>query len=523
MNKLFLILGLIVSFANIAQAGLPPVSSTNSSITALPGNKIRCNTSGAAQNGCLSSTNWSTFNAKQAAGSYSAQEFYVSKDIGDDANAGNLLKPFLTIGAGMTACTAVAAYFKQCTIHVAPSNGGTGSGYLENVTFSQQGINLICDANQANTRACLITGIITVNMTGTSGGANYVAASNESYMSGFVVTNSSTNNDLVFSGTTFQRFISTNNYFDQNGSVSSAVISNSGTTGGVPSAVISYDTTYSNSHATNPTVSITSGARFWMYGTTSTVANGNAAGPSVTQSGAASSTIFNLVQLTGQYNLSENTATSAFNLSTIASGSNPCLVTPSSANVGYAILSYFGCNSTNTNSITGSGVLVNSPANIRINSSGDIISTVTQTSFPGLPQGEVMIGNGATTGTNVLLSIKGGHVKVTQTTAPTATVNANAGTSATCTLTNGRDSSGIINLTQGSGSWASGTQCTLTWNLAYGVSPNCVISPHNAAAASHAVTQQMFSTTTTTTLLLASGVADSAATASQWSYKCEEP
>ncbi len=47
-----------------AHAGFPPISSTNSSITTLPGEKIRCNTSSASQNGCLSSSDWSIFNNK---------------------------------------------------------------------------------------------------------------------------------------------------------------------------------------------------------------------------------------------------------------------------------------------------------------------------------------------------------------------------------------------------------------------------------------------------------------------------
>jgi len=346
-------------------------------------------------------------------------------------------------------------------------------------------------------------------------------------MTGFVVSQTSTNNTLVFSGSTFQRFIVNNCYFDQNGSATNTVVSNIGTSGGTPSALISYYTDFNNTNATNPTISITSGARFWMTGTSTagTISNGNASGPSVTQSGAGSSVILNLVQLTGQYNLSDNTATATFNLSTIASGTNPCIVTPSSPSTGYALLAYFGCNSSNTNSITGTGVVVNAPGNIRLSSSGDIVSTVTQTTLPGLPQGEVLIGAGATTGTNVALSIKDGHIKASQTTAATAAVNANAGTggSPACSLTNGRDSSGKIALTTGTSAWASGTQCTITFNKAYGVAPNCVVSPNNANAASKAVSQQINFTTSTTTLVVSFGAADTAQTTYNWMYKCEEP
>lgn len=130
--------------------------------------------------------------------------------------------------------------------------------------------------------------------------------------------------------------------------------------------------------------------------------------------------------------------------------------------------------------------------------------------------------NAATNGTNTILVYKDGHIKSTQTTAPTVLVSANAGTSATCTLTNSTDSGGIINLTEGSAAWASGTQCTITFNKAYGVAPICVFTPNNAATASHAVTQQVNLTTSTTTLVMTFGAAESAATAYKWMYYCME-
>lgn len=460
-------------------------------------------------------------------GSITGKAFYVAKDTGNDSNAGGIFSPFRTIQAGINACNAIAAYYAQCTVHVAPSQGGTGSGYVENLSFSQQGVNLLCDAQQIQTRACLVTGTVTVNLTGTSGGANFVAALNEVYMTGFVVSQTSTNNTLVFSGSTFQRFISNNNYFDQNGSASNTVISNTGTTGGTPSALISYYTDFNNSNATNPTISLTSGARFWMNGsqTAGTISNGNASGPSFTQSGAASSVILNLVQLTGQYNLTDNTSTATFNLSTINSGTNPCIVTPSSPNTGYALLAYYGCTSSNTNSITGTGVVVGAPGNIRTSTSGDIISTVTQIVFPGLPQGEIMIGAGATTGTNVALSLKDGHIKVAQTTAPTTTLSGNAGTGGTpaCTITNGTDSDGKISLKTGTASWATGTQCTINFNKTWGVAPICIFSPSNDAASTAMASQRIvFPDAATTTQTISAGVAFASQVTATWHYHCGE-
>lgn len=455
-----------------------------------------------------------------AASSMPAQNFYVTKDVGNDANSCSLMLPCKTIQRGINVANAISAYYKQTIVHVAPASGGTGSSYNENITFSQQGVNVICDAWQSGTRACLISGSITIDMTGTTGGANYVAASNESYMSGFVAVVSS-GDTVTFSGSTFQRFIMTNMYIDNNGTGSAAVISNSGSSGGNKSTFISYDSVFSNNNSTNPSVALSNG-RFWMFGTQPVIQQTTATNKAVIQSGAASSFVCNLCAITGQVQVTDNTANATLNLSTITSGSAACVDTPSSANVGLITLAFFGCTSTNTNTATGSGVVVLTPGNVRLSSSGDIIGTVTQIVLPGLPQGEIMLGAGATTGTNVLLSIKNGHIKIDQTTSPTAVVNANAGTSATCTLSNASDSAGLINLTEGSGSWASGTQCTITFNKAYGVAPICTFSANNAATAGHQVSQQVNITTTTTTMIVTFGVADSAATAYKMFYHCLE-
>lgn len=458
-----------------------------------------------------------------AAAATPAQEFYVTKDNGNDANDCSILKPCKTIQAGLNAAAAVSSYYKQTLVHVAPASGGTGSSYNENITFAQQGINLQCDGSMPQHRACLISGSVTVDMTGTTGGGNYVAASNESYMSGFVaVVNSASVATFNFIGTTYQRFIINNCYFDQNGSFNTFIMSNSGTSSGSTSLIKMYDSDVNNSNATNPAVSLTNG-RFWIYGTTSTISNGTAAGPSVTQSGTTS-LIANLTQITGQYNLTSNTATATFNLTTIAAGSNPCLVTPSSPNTGYALLAYFGCTSSNTNSVTGTGVVVSAGGSSRVSSSGDIISTVTQSVFNSFPQGQTLIGAGASTVTNSLLTLKNAHFTVQQTTAPTAAVNSNAGTggSPACTLTNATDHSGKIVLTTGLAVFLSGTQCTITFNKAFAVAPNCVFSPNNVNAASKAVSQQVNFTTTTTTLLVSFGAADSAQTVYNWMYSCSE-
>lgn len=441
--------------------------------------------------------------------------FYVSKDAGNDANDCSILKPCKTIQAGVTAANAVAAYRNQAIVHVGPSNGTTS--YNESVTLSQQGVNLLCGYFSQETRACVINGTLTVNLTGTSGGSNFQAASNEVYVSGFIITGG-TSNALTFSGTTFQRLSIVNSYI-QSTSVSAIVVSNSGVNV-VPSTIKAYDTVFENNSASVATVTLTNG-RLWNYGSQPIIQNANASGPSLAQSGSTSF-VCNLCAITGQAQITDNTANSTFNLTTISAGSNSCISTPSSPNTGIITIAYFGCTSTNTNSITGSGVVFTSPGNVRLSTSGDIVSTVTQAVVPGLPQGELMLGAGAVTGTNVLLSIKGGHIKATQTTAPTATVNANAGTGATCTLSNASDVAGKINLTTTAVSPAAGTQCIITFNKAYGVAPICVVSAASNNSALFSAANGSNFTTTTTTLLVVYANSDAVGHANSWTYHCIE-
>jgi hypothetical protein len=452
----------------------------------------------------------------------SAQEFYVSKDAGLDANDCSIFRPCKTIGRAVTVANAISAYYKQTIIHITPINNGslTSGTYNENVSLTQQGVNLICDQSGAYSRPCIVSGTLTVNLSGTSGGSNFISGSNEVYVTGLTFT-SGVSDTVTFSGSAFQRLIAMNCYF-QASTGHAAVLTNSGTSGGAASQFRSYDTTFENSSASVETVTLTAG-RFWLYGTTGTVMNNNASGTSVLQNGA-SSMIANIVQFTGQYQLTNNTATATFNLSTIASGSNPCIVTPSSPSTGYALLAFFGCNSSATNSITGTGVVANAPGNLRFGSSGDIISTVTQASAgPGLPQGVTLIGPGATTVTNSLLAIKNGHLTSQQTTVPTAAVNANAGTGATCTLSNATDTAGTINLTSTATAPAAGTQCTVTFNKAYSVTPRCVFSPADANSILFGVTNGariIGASTTTMTVVYAN--ADAVGHANSWNYHCIE-
>lgn len=127
--------------------------------------------------------------------------------------------------------------------------------------------------------------------------------------------------------------------------------------------------------------------------------------------------------------------------------------------------------------------------------------------------------NSATTATNAPLVIANGHTKYSQTTAPVPTVNANAGTGATCTVTGSTDTAGTVQLVTGSGSWASGEQCSVAFNLAFNAAPKCQLTPINAASAT---LLNVYLTKTTATLGLNFLIPDTAATTYEWDYFCVE-
>lgn len=85
--------------------------------------------------------------------------------------------------------------------------------------------------------------------------------------------------------------------------------------------------------------------------------------------------------------------------------------------------------------------------------------------------------NGATAGTNTDIVAKNGHIKSTQTTAPTATVQASAGTGASCSVANATDTAGQISITTGTVGLSTGGYCKVNFNLAYGVAPICMLTP----------------------------------------------
>lgn len=121
-----------------------------------------------------------------------------------------------------------------------------------------------------------------------------------------------------------------------------------------------------------------------------------------------------------------------------------------------------------------------------------------------------------------LLTIVDAHLKSTRVTAPTAAVNANAGTGATCSVSNASDIAGSIALTSTAVAPSAGTQCTITFNVAYGTAPICLVTPTNGNSILQSVVNGTYFTTTTTTLLVTFSNSDVTGHAYTWAYHCIE-
>lgn len=121
-----------------------------------------------------------------------------------------------------------------------------------------------------------------------------------------------------------------------------------------------------------------------------------------------------------------------------------------------------------------------------------------------------------------LTRLNDGHLKSTQTTAPVATVNSNAGTGATCALSNATDLAGTITLTSTAIAPSAGTECAVAFNAAYGVAPICSLSPQNDNAALYSVAQGIYQTTTTSEIDVVFANSDVTGRTYKWSYHCIE-
>lgn len=417
---------------NSKQAALTPgnisTSTTGVSVgsgtaaTVGPNVTIDVQTASGSQPGLLSSTDWTTFNGKQdyitpgttlqywrgdktwqtlstsvvpegtnlyftdarvqltAKNNTSAQYFKVSQSNGLDTNDCSILAPCKTIQAGINAANAVAAYYRQAIVLVEPSVGGTG--YTEDITLSQQGVNLQCEQGFQASRACLLGGTITANLTGTSGGIYFIAAINDTYMDGFTVVKNTASPVLTFSGTQYQRLTLTNSYIQNPGSGNAISMTNSNAS----SKLIIYDGNVQNNSAVNPTVNMT-GGNLWVYGSNSTFENNAANAVAITQSGGFF--ICNICNIGGQYNLTSNTATAQISNSFINSGTLSPIQLPATPNTGYVVVGNNLYTSSNTNTIAGAGVLIPSSGNFCGGTGCAIQNTVTVSYLSRLPEGVI--------------------------------------------------------------------------------------------------------------------------------------
>lgn len=155
------------------------------------------------------------------------------------------------------------------------------------------------------------------------------------------------------------------------------------------------------------------------------------------------------------------------------------------------------------------------------------VPTTVQSAFDNIVAGlatppKWLVGLGSVSATNAILVLKNGHIKSTQTTAPTATVNTNAGTGGTCTVSNATDIAGTINLTTTATAPSSGSQCAINFNTAYNTAPICTITEANDNSILFSVINGEYFTTTTTTLIINYANADAVGHANVWSYHCIE-
>ena len=132
----------------------------------------------------------------------------------------------------------------------------------------------------------------------------------------------------------------------------------------------------------------------------------------------------------------------------------------------------------------------------------------------------VTLGTSAVSKSNDLLLIKDGHVASNQTTAPTTTTNAHAGTGASSSVSHATDQAGLLSLTTGSASLASGLQASVNFNAAYNAAPICLVTPNNTAAAGSAL--GVYVTSSTSALQLNFSAAGSSLSTFVWNYQCIE-
>lgn len=106
-----------------------------------------------------------------------------------------------------------------------------------------------------------------------------------------------------------------------------------------------------------------------------------------------------------------------------------------------------------------------------------------------------------------------GHI-LSSSNPPTATVQANAGTGATCSV-QGTDTLGQITLATGTIGISTGAYCNINFDVAYGAAPFCVLTP-----ASSAISTSVYVTSTTSVMAINFAIAGGVSTTYVMNYHC---
>ncbi len=113
--------------------------------------------------------------------------------------------------------------------------------------------------------------------------------------------------------------------------------------------------------------------------------------------------------------------------------------------------------------------------------SGTTLQTLSERARIDGATGSLLIGT-TTSATNASLVVKNGHIKSTQTTAPTTTVLAGAGAGGTVVVADATDIAGNVTIVAGAGA-TPGSMGTILFNKTYATAPVCTLTPTNASAA----------------------------------------
>lgn len=143
---------------------------------------------------------------------------------------------------------------------------------------------------------------------------------------------------------------------------------------------------------------------------------------------------------------------------------------------------------------------------------GDLVMSVTPNGGNLVPVERIRIKNSGET------TLVNSHLKSTQTSPPTATVQANAGTGATCSISAGAtDIKGQINVTTGTIGISTGSYCQLGFVVAYGAAPICALTPAGSTLSTSA-----YVTSSTTTMDVNFAVAGGITSSYLVNYHCIE-